>query len=130
MRGLRTFSLLFIRLMRDRDFLLERIYRDMILILIRQLWLPDYTFAHALFVARVQLVVLRCDIRIAFMMRARMVCNFTTAADLIVSTKTAVGYCLLAGDAVIRRAIISRGCRNCRLMRLDDVVRVLLFCDI
>lgn len=127
-KGLQILSLLFIRQMRDRGFLLKRIRRNMILIW--QLRLPYYTFTHVFFVARIQLVVLRRDVRVAFMMSARMICNLTTATDLIVSAETAVdGHCLLAGDAV-SRAIISWGRRGCRLMRLADVMRVLLLCDI
>lgn len=63
------------------------------------------------------------------MMRARMICNLTTAIDLIISAETAVGHCLLAGDAIVGRAIVSRGHCGCRLMRLADVMRVLLLCD-
>lgn len=106
-----------------------RICRDMILI--RQLRLPDYIFARALLVARVQLAVFRRDVRVAFMMRVCMICNFTTATDLSVSVAetAAVGHCLLAGDT-ISRAIVSRGHRGCRLMRFGDVMRILLLCDI
>lgn len=62
------------------------------------------------------------------MMHVCMICNFTTATGLSVSVETAVGHCLLTGDT-IDRAIISRGHRGCRLMRLCDVMRILLLCD-
>lgn len=127
MKGLQILSLLFVRQM--RSFFLERICRDMILI--RQLRLPVYIFVHAFFAARVQrcLVVFRRDVRIIFMMRICMICNFTTATDLSVSAEIATGHCLLAGDT-INCAINSWGHRGCRLMRFADMMRVLLLCNI
>lgn len=125
MKGLQILSLLFIRQMRDRGFFLEGICRDMILI--RQLRLPAYIFAHALLVARVQLVVFR-DVQVVFMMRVCMIRNFTAATDLSVRAEIAVGQCLLAGDT-INRAIISRGHWD-RLMRFADMMlRVLQLRD-
>lgn len=61
------------------------------------------------------------------MMHVCMICNFTTATDVSVSIETAVGHRLLTHT--INRAVISRGYRGCRLMRLCDVMRILLLCD-
>jgi len=99
--------------MRNGGLLLERVRSYVILI--RQLRLPDRTFARNLLVARVQLAVLRRDVRAVLMIRACMIRDLAGAAgNLIIGAETAgVAYCFFVGNA-IGCTVVSRSCRGCR----------------
>jgi len=114
--------------MRNGGLLLERVRSYVILI--RQLRLPDRTFARNLLVARVQFAILRRDVRAVLVIRARVIRDLAGAAgNLIIGVETAgVAYCFFAGNTIGCTSVVSRSCRGrrcgcrSRLMRLADVM--------